>query len=506
MPHRLRYSAALLCLVLAMLTGLASSFAGTTSFHVGNSLTWDSQPLAMRKLAALRGYEHEVGYHIRSNASLNSIIQEPTVVAAIAPEYGYYFEALPNFAWDFVTMQPLENPIYNSTMQTDIDSILTLINLTRTNPANANTKFYIYTGWPAQANYQQKWTASVPDELTTVTTRAREYFDHLIQRVRSATDATVYMVPIAEVFYELDVRMKQGLVPGLSTVSYFYRDAVHMNSAGSFIAGLTTMATMFGETPLGITKPTGAYGNVELFTAPQYEAILETIRSVIDASPYSGVSLPPNPISDFNGDRLVDAGDFQVWQRSFGIDQTGDVDANEVVNGQDFLSWQRAFVTTPPNMGASPSDLNHDEAITAADLAIVEDSFGVNAGGDIDKDGDTDGQDILNWQRDYPVVAGDLNKDLLVDQFELSLWQNSYSYLGKGDGNQDGKVDGVDFLALQREYGREFIPPIVLPGTSANLTLNLSSAQYAVPEPVSLAQGVLLFLVAQGCRVRSNKG
>jgi hypothetical protein len=398
-------------------------------------------------------------------------------------------------------MQP-----FGSNMATDIESIMTFIDLTRSNPANANTKFYIYTGWPGSPQtYQQQWTVTVPDELSTFTSRSREYFDHLIQRVRAATDATVYMVPIGEVLYELDLKMKAGLIPGMTRVTDLYRDTVHLNySAGRFIASLTTMSTMLGETPLGITKPAGAFGNEEFFTEPQYEVILDIIRSVIDASPYSGVSLPPNPVSDFNGDLLVDADDFQVWQRSFGIDKTGDVDANQVVNGQDFLSWQRAFATIPPNMGGSPSDLNHDEAITTADLAILEDSYGVNAGGDIDTDGDTDGHDFLKWQHDVPLVAGDLNKDLMVDQFELSLWQNSYSYLGKGDGNQDGEVDGVDFLALQREYGREVIPPIELPGVIASLNALASTALSQVPEPTTLAQGVLLLLAVQGLGRKSN--
>jgi hypothetical protein len=42
-----------------------SSLADTSSYHIGNSLTWDSQPDGIAALANANGKNHVVGYHIR---------------------------------------------------------------------------------------------------------------------------------------------------------------------------------------------------------------------------------------------------------------------------------------------------------------------------------------------------------------------------------------------------------------------------------------------------------
>lgn len=45
-----------------------------------------------------------------------------------------------------------------------------------------------------------------------------------------------------------------------------------------------------------------------------------------------------------------------------------------------------------------PADLDGSGTVDAADLALLESSYGIDAGGDVDGDGDTDGADFLNWQ------------------------------------------------------------------------------------------------------------
>lgn len=47
------------------------------------------------------------------------------------------------------------------------------------------------------------------------------------------------------------------------------------------------------------------------------------------------------------------------------------------------------------------ADFNEDTNVDNVDLATLESSYGINAGGDTDSDGDTDGTDFLFWQRQF---------------------------------------------------------------------------------------------------------
>jgi predicted outer membrane repeat protein len=82
---------------------------------------------------------------------------------------------------------------------------------------------------------------------------------------------------------------------------------------------------------------------------------------------------------------------------------------------------------------------------------------------DFDNDGDVDGRDFLTWQRGYGTPDalhpdGDANFDGLVDGIDLGIWQAQYGtspndVLASADFDGDGDVDGRDFLTWQRGYG-----------------------------------------------------
>lgn len=62
------------------------------------------------------------------------------------------------------------------------------------------------------------------------------------------------------------------------------------------------------------------------------------------------------------------------------------------------------FETITPSF---PPDYDGDGDVDGADLAVMQNWYGINANGDADGDGDTDGADFLIWQRNYtgPLVA-----------------------------------------------------------------------------------------------------
>ncbi|MCD6175659.1 MAG: hypothetical protein J7K65_07845 [Planctomycetes bacterium] len=261
------------------------------SYHIGNSLTWDMQPLGLAELARQRNYEHETGYHIECGKPLKHIWNNPksTCVAPVK-KFGYFDDALPNHSWDLVSIQPYSG---DSTLLDDEEVILKMIKLAQGNPKNKNTRFYIYAAWPKRGNYQTKWTTDVSENDRAATVLAREYFKHLIERVRSRTTAQVFMIPVGEVLYELDKKLKAGEVPGYTSVDQMYRDTNHLSlDIGRFTAATTTFVTVYGSDPIGIVQPAMYYGEQGAqFTPEVYTAIYSTVRDVVFNSPYTGVSV-----------------------------------------------------------------------------------------------------------------------------------------------------------------------------------------------------------------------
>ncbi|MFV2070733.1 MAG: DUF4886 domain-containing protein, partial [Pirellulales bacterium] len=311
----------------------------TTSYHIGNSLTEDMQPLGLEQLAQIGGESLETGYHFAYAKSLDYIWANPTSVSNNQKRPDFYTPSLTGYAWDVLTLQPSNGP--ESTLATDEASILSFIDLARSNPDNADTDFYIYAAWPRRGNYADKWTASVADQDSTATVKVREYFDHLINRLHDATSANVLMIPIGEVLFELDQKMQAGDIPGFTSVDQLYRDNVHLSSdVGRYTAAATAYATIFGKDPTGLTKPDGFYGSPDAFTPQLYNALHTVIWDVVANHPFTGILDPSILIGDVDFDADIDfddidafvlgLGDPDAYVAAFGVDpvRRGDTDGD----------------------------------------------------------------------------------------------------------------------------------------------------------------------------------
>lgn len=257
-------------------------------YRIGNSLTEDSQPNGITALAAQRNILHDTGYHIRNAMPPKYMWENPLDTKVPPNHYGALMDALPNYAWNAVTIQPYNAPSVPTTLLDDEQVILSMIALTRRNPANSNTVFYIYAAWPKQtdwgegdAGYASQWVSSVSDRDETPTTLCREYFNLLLKRVRSQTDATVCMIPVGEVLYELDTHLRNGEVPGYTSIRQLYRDTHHLTrDIGRFTAGLTVFSVVHRETPERIVQPEVFYRGDDAFTPEMYAAIYASIKRV----------------------------------------------------------------------------------------------------------------------------------------------------------------------------------------------------------------------------------
>jgi len=320
----------------------AALAATIRSYHIGNSLTWDLQPRGLPGLAQIGGESLETGFHIRCSKSLNYIWDHPTDVCSNLKDPDFFTPSLTENPWDAVTLQSHTGS--GSTLATDVATVLNFIDLTKSNPANQDTAFYVYAAWPSKGNYETKWTKSVLNEDATKTVIAREYFDDLMSRLQNATSAKVLMIPVGEVLFELDQKMQAGEIPGFTSIDELYRDDLHLSlDVGRYTAAATTYAAIFGKDPTGLTKPEGFYGSPDAFSPQLYNAIHTVIWDVVGNSPFTGISDPSILLGDVNFDADIDFDDIDAmvlgltdpnaYVATFGVDPVRRGDTNE---DQDF--------------------------------------------------------------------------------------------------------------------------------------------------------------------------
>jgi hypothetical protein len=89
---------------------------------------------------------------------------------------------------------------------------------------------------------------------------------------------------------------------------------------------------------------------------------------------------------------------------------------------------------------------------------------------------DTD--NVVSYSLDFilqaPSLAGDFNKDGVVDGDDLEQWKGDFGVNDESDADSDGDTDGADFLIWQRAFGSSAqVAPIPEP---AALTLALVAA------------------------------
>ena len=257
------------------------------------------------------------------------------------PAYGTFGNALPNYEWDAVTLEPF------GPTATDAARIADFVGLMLNKPANIHTQAYLYENWPLQSNigagtfssfWEQPWTG------INATIRTRDYFQSLANQVNVAElglEKEILLVPAGDVLNALDKRMRAGDVPGFSSVNALYQDDVHLKTGvGYFTVSTAFYATMYHDNPMGLAIP----ANMTSTVTPEFAAIVQrVVWDVVAGHPYSGV--PAAVAGDFNGDSVVNTADYTLWKSSFGskTDLRADANMNFVVDAGDYSIWRNSF-------------------------------------------------------------------------------------------------------------------------------------------------------------------
>jgi hypothetical protein len=254
-------------------------------YYVGNSLTAQAEPYRIWQMSNARGHAHERGLHIKCGAGLDYIWNHPAefCVTPRAP-YGTFSNALPNYDWSKVTLEP-----YYDTLDMAASRIRDFIALAHSEGRNANATFYVYSAWPnstgAGFDYSAAWMAEY-DPAIASTRMSRDFMEQVVVSL----DGDALMVPVGDVLYELDQRMKAGEIDGFAGVHQLYNDAPHLTQIGNWVAGMTFYSTFWGESPVGLSA--SYYG--QTLTPEQALAFQETVWDVVSTHPFTSV---PEPIA-----------------------------------------------------------------------------------------------------------------------------------------------------------------------------------------------------------------
>ena len=264
-------------------------------YYVGNSLTVDLEAGRPQIAAATRGYDWAFGDHIRASKGLPYIWGNPTEVAWLS-SYGTFASALPNYKWDVVTLEPYPDSTtsFVGTLSADAQVIKDMMALTRSNPQNANTRFYIYAPWhpvdmdsSAPDQYATSWLEPTTGAASELTQLSRGYFSDLYATLVQ-TEPKLHVIPAGETLYEVERRIRSGDIPHLTDIRDLYRDLNHMNDLGRYTAAWTAFATICGESPVGLPFDSSTM----VVPSDTLEAIQSTVWDVVTSQPATGVPEP----------------------------------------------------------------------------------------------------------------------------------------------------------------------------------------------------------------------
>ncbi len=256
-------------------------------YHVGNSVTDTINYNGLRQLAESRGHKYVFGRHMIPGAPLSWIWEHPNDGFREEP-FGYYPNALPNYQWDVLTLQPFDRQLDGN--DGDLATAKNYIDLAlRKSP---NLRIYVYSRWPGRdengnLDFDNKWLRKYTGGWDG-TEQTKDYFEKLTVELRKAypkIQERILMVPVGDVLYELNQRIKAGQVPGYTSITQIYSDGIHFNDVGSYIVGCTFYATLFKENPKNLTASPYNVNNPQLVSIIQ-----DAVWKVVSTNSFSGVT------------------------------------------------------------------------------------------------------------------------------------------------------------------------------------------------------------------------
>jgi Dockerin type I domain len=268
--------------------------AGGKTYAIGNSLTNDfffnHAGKGFDNMTKGTANPTVTGVQLNCSQSLIEIWANPDGTCVTSPRYGKYPEALAGSV-DNVLFQPH----YGPALADESQAIKNFIELTKRNPANADTRFFVYAPWGTQ--FDSGWNLSYYDNWhNRLAALAGNYYpskstSELLMNDLAQSGLQVTLIPAGHAWISAIDAIRAGRAidlvittngvksPGTLTEAQLWRDPIHASSVGSFLAAATVYSAIYGKEPVGLDPRLFSYEAVtyDYILTPESARFLEQI-------------------------------------------------------------------------------------------------------------------------------------------------------------------------------------------------------------------------------------
>jgi len=257
-------------------------------YFIGNSVTDAINYDGLKSIALSEGNTDLIARHMIPGTSLSWLWDHPQDGFFEAP-YGNYSNALGNYTWDYISLQPFDRNIDGS----EGDRVMCSNFINAAKNKSPNGTIIVYSRWPRSPYgdditnpgrtgnlWNSLWLRS-----TNEANECRKFFEDLTVVLRNDfSGRKIILSPVGEVFYQLNVKMMNGQVPGFSNIWQVYSDGIHLAGVGSYIAALTYYSAIHKADPRGVSVPS-QFGiiNASVVSVIQ-QTVWEVVTSYKDAN------------------------------------------------------------------------------------------------------------------------------------------------------------------------------------------------------------------------------
>lgn len=279
-------------------------------FYVGHSLVNFELPYLVHALAVSNGKTTQFGVQVTNGSTLNNNYNNSARAQGTPYEEG--FSSGNHNALIVTEAVPLQGHITWSETYTYANNFYTYAKENNTVAFN----YYIYETWHC-INSGMPTPDLVSgceyDESTNSYTLWQprllldfELWTDILNHVRDQNpdDTNIWMVPAGQAFHNLTNQINLGNIPGITSVRDLFSDDIHLTRAGNYFVACVMYATIYGETPEGLTTVLeDRWGNqLSDLPTPQQAAVMQEVawNTVTNLTEWTGVTAASLSVGDIN--------------------------------------------------------------------------------------------------------------------------------------------------------------------------------------------------------------
>ncbi|PXA03669.1 hypothetical protein DDZ13_10260 [Coraliomargarita sinensis] len=277
-------------------------------YSIGNSHTGDSAILKKQgiyQLAQAMGKPFTHGWHIRCSRGLDYMWNNPNDVCVEPNAYGLFTDALTNYQWDVLMLQPFD--VYTSDAIPENERELQAAIHFEEICADPPGRLFLYTTWASSGALDDD--VYVPDEFTDLWTEPyavsseevlrrqgfMNWYYAELKRYCDANEISLTVIPGGELIMELEQRIMKGLIPGMDAIDDVFRDYIHMDLAGRYLMAVAICSELYGVAPTDVPLVryfTGGAGWGTPVTEAQAEELKKIVDAVMKREPFEPENIP----------------------------------------------------------------------------------------------------------------------------------------------------------------------------------------------------------------------